>query len=36
MNLPMIGAFVAAAALCITATVVPLRVGLKKIQEFEF
>ncbi len=32
----MIGAFALAAAICIVATVVPLRVGLNRMEEFEF
>jgi ABC-2 type transport system permease protein len=32
----MIGWFVLAGLLCATATVVPLRVGLRKMEEFEF
>jgi ABC-2 type transport system permease protein len=31
-----IGAFVLAAALCIAATVIPLQVGLRKMESFEF
>ena len=36
VNGTMIGAFIAAAALCAVATVVPLRFGLKKVETFEF
>jgi ABC-2 type transport system permease protein len=32
----MVGAFAAAAALCAAATVIPLRVGLKRMEGFEF
>jgi hypothetical protein len=32
----MIGWFVVAAALCATATVVPLRLALRKMETFEF
>jgi ABC-2 type transport system permease protein len=32
----MIGAFTAATALCAVATVIPLRIGLRKIERFEF
>ena len=36
VNPTMIGAFAAVAAICVTATVVPLKVGLKKMEGFEF
>jgi len=36
MDVWTIGSFVAAAALCAAATIVPLRVGLRKIEQFEF
>ena len=32
----MVGAFVVAAALCAAATVIPLRIGLRKMESFEF
>ena len=32
----MIGAFAGAFALCTAATVIPLRVGLRRMEEFEF
>lgn len=32
----MVGAFLLAAAVCLTATVVPLKVALRKMEEFEF
>jgi ABC-2 type transport system permease protein len=32
----MVGSFMVAAALCVAATVIPLRVGLTKIKSFEF
>ena len=32
----MVGAFAAVGALCVTATVVPLRIGLQKMEQFEF
>ncbi|MEX2157356.1 MAG: hypothetical protein WD773_11020 [Gemmatimonadales bacterium] len=32
----MVGAFVLAAALCAAATVIPLRIGLRKMESFEF
>lgn len=32
----MVGSFALAAALCATATVVPLRIGLRKMESFEF
>ena len=32
----MIAAFAAAAGICAAATVIPLRVGLKKMESFEF
>jgi ABC-2 type transport system permease protein len=36
LSLWTIGAFIAAAALCAAATIIPLRVGLRKIEQFEF
>ncbi len=36
VNATMIGAFAAVAAICVTATIVPLKVGLKKMEGFEF
>jgi ABC-2 type transport system permease protein len=36
VNATMVGAFAAVVAVCVTATVVPLRVGLKRMEEFEF
>ncbi|MBI1967260.1 MAG: hypothetical protein HYS40_04670 [Gemmatimonadetes bacterium] len=36
MDASMIAAFAAAATLCAAATVIPLRVGLKKMESFEF
>ncbi len=36
INPTMIGAFAAVAAICLTATIVPLKVGLKKMEGFEF
>jgi ABC-2 type transport system permease protein len=32
----MIGAFVAAAAVCVAATILPLRIALRRMEEFEF
>jgi len=32
----MVGAFAAAAVLCAAATIIPLRIGLRKIESFEF
>jgi ABC-2 type transport system permease protein len=32
----MVGAFGVAAALCAAATIVPLRIGLKRMEQFEF
>jgi hypothetical protein len=32
----MVGAFVLAAAVCIGATVIPLKIALRKMEEFEF
>ncbi len=32
----MIGAFVLVAAICLAATVVPLKVGLRRMEAFEF
>ncbi len=32
----MVGAFLLAAGVCVAATVIPLRVALKKIEQFEF
>ena len=36
MNVRMVGAFAVAAGICAAATVVPLRVGLQKMESFEF
>lgn len=36
VDITMIGAFAAVVAICVAATVVPLRVGLKKMESFEF
>src|SRR5574341_976182 len=36
VNVTMICAFAAVVAVCITATVVPLKVGLRRMEEFEF
>lgn len=36
VDLVMVGAFVAVALVCILATVVPLRLGLQRIENFEF
>lgn len=36
VDAPMIAAFAAAAAICAAATAIPLRVGLKKMESFEF
>jgi hypothetical protein len=32
----MVGAFAAVAVICLTATVVPLIVGLRRMEQFEF
>ncbi|MBI1722324.1 MAG: hypothetical protein HYR48_00275 [Gemmatimonadetes bacterium] len=32
----MVGSFALAAAVCITATIVPLKIGLRRMEEFEF
>ena len=32
----MVGAFVLAGAVCIAATVIPLKIALRKMEEFEF
>jgi len=32
----MIGAFALVAAICVTATIVPLWVGLRRMEQFEF
>lgn len=36
VNAAMVGAFAAVAALCLAATVIPLKVGLKRMEQFEF
>ena len=36
VNATMIAAFAAVVAICVTATVVPLRVGLRRMEQFEF
>ena len=36
VNVWMVGAFVAVAAICLVATVVPLIVGLRRMEQFEF
>lgn len=36
INARMVGAFAAAAGICAGATVVPLRVGLRRMERFEF
>ena len=36
VNARIVGAFVVAAGICATATVVPLRVGLQRVEQYEF
>ena len=36
ITMPMIMAFVGVVSLCVASTVVPLKIGLKRMEEFEF
>jgi ABC-2 type transport system permease protein len=36
IDAPMVGAFALVAAVCVMATVIPLRVGLRRMEQFEF
>jgi len=36
VNIWMVGAFAAVVIICLTATVVPLLVGLRRMEQFEF
>ena len=36
MTAPMIAAFAGAFLLCLAATVVPLKIGLRRMEDFEF
>ena len=36
VDVRMIGAFALVVAICVAATIIPLRVGLKKMEQFEF